>query len=445
MNKLKVGYLSLVKGSWINESLESQRAKALQALGSLDCEVVDCGKLVQNEKEAAEVAGAFSDAKVDCLLVHFITFSLGSIVPMAARKLNVPVIFWSEPEPPMEGGRLAANSFCATNMNAHALWRMGMKYSFVYGTSETARARLESQFKVICCMKALNALRVGSVGGRVPGFYTSNFDELALLEKFGIQTEKLTMLELIEDARNILSGEQNSASGIVDDLKNNGVAPEEINKLAALYAAFVNASEKHNVDAFAVRCWPEFGDIYGIGVCAVLGLLTDNGIVAGCEGDVLGTVSMLMGEMLSGSKPFFCDLISFDENENTGIAWHCGAAAPSLCREDCEPELCKHSIMDGGGAKGVVCEFPLKPGPVTMLRLGERRDGGYRLFVAVGEAQKTEQLLKGNPLKIKFERDIKEMIGTIVDNGIEHHYALAHGNIAEELKLFSKWLDIEIL
>jgi hypothetical protein len=55
MNKLKVGYLSLVKGSWINARLEGERQKALKALSKLDVELVDCGLLIQSEVEAEQV------------------------------------------------------------------------------------------------------------------------------------------------------------------------------------------------------------------------------------------------------------------------------------------------------------------------------------------------------------------------------------------------------
>ena len=119
MKKVKVGYLSLVKGSWINDKLAGQRTDALNMLNSLDIELADCGGLIQNEAQAAEAIEKFADVKVDCLVVHFLTFALGACAPSAAKKLGVPVIFWSVPEPPMQGGRLQANSFCAINMN----WR----------------------------------------------------------------------------------------------------------------------------------------------------------------------------------------------------------------------------------------------------------------------------------------------------------------------------------
>ena len=447
MKKIKVGYLSLVKGSWINERLAGQRAEALKMLSELDIEPVDCGGLIQNEAQAAEAVEHFASSSVDCLLIHFLTFALGACAPSAAKKLGVPVIFWSVPEPPMRGGRLQANSFCAANMNAHALWRMGLRYSFVYGDNDSVREKLCGKFLVVRAIRELARLRIGSVGGRVPGFYTSNYDELGLCAKFGVETEKITLLEVVDKARKILEGSKEPVCAAADKVRVRDVTAEELRKLKALYQALAETAEKYRLSTFALRCWPDVNDIYGLGICGLIGMLNESGCITACEGDVLGAVAMKLAQWLTdGAVPFFCDWIAFDERENTGVVWHCGAAAPALCPAGCSPQFCKSSIIDGGGVKGVTCEFPLKPGRVTMLRLGETREQGkYRLFAAAGTALDTDQILRGNPLNVKFDRRIPEMIDTVIENGIEHHYVVVHGDIMDKLRLFAKWMDLEIL
>jgi L-fucose isomerase-like protein len=445
MSKLKVGYLSLVKGSWINDRLEGQRREALKALATLDVDIVDCGLLIQNEVEAESVYRHFEEARVDVILAHFVTFSLGSIVPGMAVKLRKPVVFWSEPEPPMTGGRIAANSFCATNMNAHALWKMKLKYSLVYGHVDTAIPELARQFKVLDCVKGLQHVRIGSLGGRVPGFYTSDFNELAMREKFGAEVEGITLLELVKAAEAVKGKELADAVSLVRGRSKCLVSEDELNKGAALFAAFQALTKKYRLDAWTVRCWPEFSDLYGIGVCHILGCMTCAGIPAACEGDVYGALAMLTVKALSGSDAFFCDLISFDQTGDTGLFWHCGAAPVSLCKPGCMPELRKHSIIDGGDKKGIAVEFPLKPGPVTVIRIGDTRDGnGYRLLSIAGEGIETGQELHGTPLSVRFTRPAAELVDQLIDSGFEHHYVLCHGNIVKELRQFAKLLDLEL-
>ena len=348
------------------------------------------------------------------------------------------------PEPPMQGGRLSSNSFCASNLNAHILWKQDKKYRFIYGTPDKIWDLLEPEVNVLSTIKNLRKVKIGLVGYRVPGFYTSNFNELELHRVLGIEVHHVSLLELVNEADNIPAGELARWVEKYNHIPRETVSNEEYQKGIRLYMAFKKVSEKYNLDAYAVKCWPEFGDIYGIGVCAVLGLLIDDGLLCGCEGDMYGTVNMVIGNMLTGKSPFFCDLISFNETENTGMVWHCGAAAPSLCKAGCSTALCKHSIMDGGGIKGITHHFPLKEGPVTLSRIGEGKDG-FRMLVATGKGLDTAQVLKGNPLNIKFDCKINDLIGTVISEGFEHHYVVIHENISSELKELCYWLDIKTI
>ncbi len=446
MTSLKVGYLSLVKGTWINARLEAQRQAALSALAGLNVDLVDCGGLIQSEAEADRVGLAFEAAGVDVILAHFLTFSLGSIVPGLAVRLRKPVLFWSEPEPPMTGGRIAANSFCATNMNAHALWKMRLKYALVYGTAETVMPELQRKLKTLACIKHLQRVRIGSLGGRVPGFYTSNFNELAMREKFGVEVEGITLLELVKLAESQPDAARAEALRRLTDGVDSQVTEAELHQGAALLAAFNQLTQHYRLDAWTARCWPEFAEHYGIGVCHVLGCMTGSGVPAACEGDVYGALGMLVVKALSGSDPFFCDLIAFDPQGDTGLFWHCGAAPLSLCRKGCRPQIRTHSIIEGGGKKGIAAEFPLKAGPVTVLRIGETRDGsGFRLLRLAGEALETAQMLHGTPLQVRFERPARELADRLVKSGFEHHYVLCHGDIRTELRDFADWLDLELL
>ncbi|KKR04713.1 MAG: hypothetical protein UT30_C0004G0026 [Candidatus Uhrbacteria bacterium GW2011_GWF2_39_13] len=447
MKKIKAAYLSLVKGSWITDLLEKRRKTSLKALETLDnVEIIDCGQLVQNEAEAEKICRKFEDEKVDVIIAHYITFSLGGIVPGMAAKLRKPVLFWSEPEPAMKGKRIEANSFCATNMNAHALWKMNLKYDFIYGNAASAVPEIQRRINVIACVNHLRNVRIGSAGGRVPGFYTSNFSELEMREKFGVEAEGVTLLEIVKrtetaSKKSLVKAREVLMNGCVCG----NVSEEELNKGTALLASFMELTEKYHLDAWTVRCWPEFSDLYGIGVCHLLGCLTGLNIPAACEGDMYGALAMLISESLTGKPSFFCDLISFDPDGDTGLFWHCGAAPVALCRKGCKPTINKHSIIDGGDKKGLACEFPLEAGPVTVLRISESRDRKvFRLMTISGDGIETEQLLKGNPLKVKFRRSASEITETLIENGFEHHYVMARGDIAKDLKFFAKLLELEL-
>lgn len=449
--KFKIGYLPLTKANWSNATLEAEREQAKKFLESLpDVSVIGGSRMNDFEDKAIRELEFFERERPDLIVAHFLTFSLGVVVPMFARRLQAPVVLWSAKEPDPHGGRLQNNSFCAANMNSHFLYRMRVPYFHVHADAGSAKAEqgLRQAIRVTRTVRMLQRMRIGVIGGRVPGFFTSSCDEMLLRTKIGPEIKYITEHEVIECARHLSKEELDAAlQTILADAPEDptdGPGEEQLKKSAALFAAVGKMRDKFLVNTFAVRCWPEFiaDDLYGIAVCSTLGHLTNHGIVTACEGDAYGAVMMRIAQEVSGDLPFFCDLI-VAEGEY-GVAWHCGAAPCGLCKAGYQPRLCHSATVEGGGVKGVTCEFPLKPGRVTIARLGEKRDGdGFRMLIAAGDGLDTGLFVRGNPLKIKFDAGCDKLRETIINQGFEHHYALAYGDLTADLLALCRVLDIE--
>jgi L-fucose isomerase-like protein len=444
MKEITVGYMGLSKASWKTPKICGLMDQALASLNTLPVKVVSAPELTTTEAEAIELSEKFVREGVNVVIMHFASFPVGAIIPAVAQRIKVPIILFANPEEPEAGGVWSQNSFCGANMAAYVLNKMDCKYRFAWGKSEVLAETVKSELSVVTAVDTLANTRIGLVGGRVPGFYTSNFDEMKLRSSFGTTVELIDLIELVETAKNI-SGEElaegvnavrESASGIC------AVSDKELEQAGNLFMAFRKLAVKYDLDSFAIRCWPEFSDIYGIAPCAVIGMLNDVGIAASCEGDIPGALTMKLQQALAGGGfPFFVDLISFDYNDNTGVVWHCGAAPSKLCRRFDETVLCKHGRVDGGDKKGVTNEFSLKPGRVTMAKIDETPDG-YRMLIAPGTALDTDKFIRGNPLRIKFDGDMKALISTIMNKGFEHHYSVIHADVKDELLAFCEIMNI---
>ena len=447
----KIGYLPLTKVNWTNETLENARKNAKAYLASLPgVEVIGGDSMIDLESRAVQELDYFEKERPDMVVAHLMTFSLGVVVPMFAQRLNVPVVLWSMKEPDPNGGRLQNNSFCSANMNAHYMYRMHIPYFHVHAEPGSAEASklLNKAIRVSRTIKTLKRTRVGVIGGRVPGFFTSSCDEMMLRTKIGPEIKFITEHEVIETAKKLTDAEMDAAlKTILSDAPchpTDGPTDEQLRKSAALYAAVTKMKDKFLVDTFAMRCWPEFilNDLYGITVCSTIGHLTNHGFLCACEGDAYGAVMMRMAQELTGDLPFFCDMIVMEGDY--GVAWHCGAAPCGLCKPGFQPYLRKSATVEGGGVKGVTDEFPLKPGRVTLARLGEKRDGdGFRMLIATGEAVDTDLFVRGNPVKIKFDAGCDKLRDVVINNGWEHHYALSYGDILPELLDICRILDVE--
>ena len=443
MTKLRVGYACLARlnfdGDYANRLLE----QSVEQLDSLDVDLIHRSELTVTEEDAKSIANYFNEEKADVAVIQYGTFSLGTLMPILAQELSVPIILWGVPEPSLNG-RLRSNSFCGINMNAHTLMRLQRPYDYIFCMPEEAPGELEPLLRALHCIKQVRQIRVGLVGYRVPGFYTSTFDELGLRRQLGVEVHHITLAEVFEEAQKVdETSRMREAEAIRSEAGASEITEEELDKAAALFLGFKNLVEKYNLDTLAVKCWPEFASSYGIAVCSTLGRLNDAGILTSCEGDVYGVVTMTIAHVLSGKTPMFADFVAVNEQKNTGVAWHCGAAPVSLAADRAQVKLCKHSVVDGGGKKGVTVEFPVRDeGAVTMVQLSVGRDG-LRLFFAGGEAVKMDSLLCGNPLNVRFDCPISQLTKSIVEEGLEHHYSMVHADIRTELRRLAKWLDIE--
>ena len=448
---LKVVYLPLTKANWVNAELEDARAKSRAFLAALPgVTVVGGDKMVEDEAGAMAVLEKYRNEGVDLVVAHLLSFSLGVVLPRFAKVLNVPVVLWAIPEPPPNGGRLRANSFCAANMFSHILYKLYVPYFNVFGniSDEDTAKQLTSAVNVTRTLACLKELRIGSIGGRVPGFFTSDYDEMLLRNKIGTEVVPLTALEAVALSRDLPEAEKEAAKKILlqDACLHATDAPTDaqFDKSAALFAAVRKMMDKYMLGAVTLRCWPEViaDEMFGITLCSTVGHLNNHGTLAVCEGDVYAAVMLTAMRELTGQNVFFCDIIKLDGD--FGVAWHCGAAPCSLCKPGFKPEIRRSSTVGGGGVKGCVCEFPLKPGRVTFARIGETRDGsGFRLLITTGEGLDTDLNVRGNPLKVKFDAGCDVVRKELLNNGWEHHFAMAYGDLTEELLALGRALNIE--
>ncbi|KIL38618.1 hypothetical protein SD70_25340 [Gordoniibacillus kamchatkensis] len=165
--------------------------------------------------------------------------------------------------------------------------------------------------------------------------------------------------------------------------------------------------------------------------------LTDDGIVTGCEGDVLGTITSSIMREFAGSPPFLADIVHADYGSNEVTLWHCGAAPFSLAAPGE-----KVILGEEFGIGGLNVEFPLKSGVVTMARLGYI-DGEYRMLVTTGEALKIGPIVRGTVAQVKCDASAKTLMDKLIYDGWEHHLAMIYGDVAAELEQLCKILKIE--
>lgn len=451
MKKLKIGYAALAKTSFDMELAEGYRSKALALLKGFDnIEVIDAGKIVTLESEVSNVSNKFKDKQIDLLLVHYCTFSLGTITPALVMNLNVPVILLSTPEADFEGNRVRSNSFCALNLNTYTLYNLKKKHRYIFKSLDDSSLKKDFQviFIAIQTLKNLANSRVGLIGSRAPGFYTSNFNELKLLNELGVVVEHIDISKVYQGAERIGVDEAKLQGEVLLKTINyqTKVTGNHLDKLVRTHTSFSNLSQEFGLDALAIKCWPEFHADYGTPACAAIGMMNSK-MPTAAEGDVYGAVTMLMQRYITGEIPFFSDFIYSDEKENTGIFWHCGCASMELAGDRSEITLDNFAGKPKGAPdKGCVMNFQIfsENKRVTVNRLGTDCEGNFRLLDITGKNIKGNLEIRGNYSQLKFDSPVESVRRGILDNGFEHHYSLIMQDISAIVEEISFWKGFKL-
>jgi L-fucose isomerase-like protein len=201
-----------------------------------------------------------------------------------------------------------------------------------------------------------------------------------------------------------------------------------------VYTALKSFIKERMLNALAVGCYPH---LMGK-VCLAASLLGEEGIPVACEGDVNGALGMLILTQLSEGATHNTDLLNPTE-DNAIVFSHCGSSDFSLANDLSEVTLSPVRLMD----RGLCCLFTAKPGPVTLVNIVPTMNS-YKMGVMFGDAVRTEMIFPGNPLKVRFDADIKEILTGIADEGLGHHWMAAYGDLRVQLADFARMIGCQL-
>lgn len=400
--------------------------KKLKVIENVDWEIVS--DLTINSEDAQNAAHYLISKEIDGLICISGTFALGHLILELNKVVERPILLWGLEELPYDGGKIRLNSICGLNLNASNLYKAGVKnYHIVIG-NEIDQDWLDA----IRIIKGFNSAHIGIIGNRAQGFFNLDIDELDLYKHLGILIDHYELDELFNfniDEKEVSRRKKQIQS--IFDVSN--INMEQLDKVSELTVKFDNFIKDHNLNAIAVRCWPEFAANYGIAPCAAMSILQAEGKILSCEGDILGSLSMLAHRAIGGESPFLADFSQVNLKNNFTLLWHCGVAAYNLW--DGQSERSLDTYFANG--KGVTADFVMKSGNISILRI-DYALGEYRIFLQKANGIPMEKELKGTYVKVTFNDDVSTVINKLIQNGIAHHISVVYGDFIRPFEIFAK-------
>ena len=461
MKKLKIGFMAgFMDGfSEVGIDLFKRYQKELDRMGeTMGFETVHYKKVMLTLKDAREIREDLDARDVDFLLLFHPSYIIGDNV-FEVMKTRARVGLWAIEEPRDEGPMPLA-SFVNLSQNAsiarHNFKGAQKKVKWFFGPIDGPlfKPRFEITVKALLAVKNLRGARVAQIGKLADGHINHYNDVRDIYEHLGVD---VTRDYEVEDV--LAMGEKIPKSLVeheLDDLRSkttsDRIGESKIVDSVRMYLAVKQICEEQGYSACAFSCWPKLMPLKGMSGCLVNALLNNAGIAAGCEADVLGTVSMLALRIFSsGQSVVLMDLPKFDFSDNTLMLWHCGTS-PFDMADSKGVKLERHyfaeySKQDVLKDCGPITDVRFRPSEITVFRFtgdaqsfyyftGKTFDGGKKTFNG-SRGWVKDLALNGEPVKAL------DLMNTMLVRGLPHHHPMVMADVGNCIEELAWWLGLK--
>ena len=299
--------------------------------------------------------------------------------------------------------------------------------SWIRQQNDTCRILHDDPEQIVDAIQALQlrtlmqGQRIGVLGTPSDWLVSSNVNRAEALARWGTtfidipisRVEEYFAEEKAEDAE---AEADKFIAGAVKMVEPN---KEEVVKAVRLYHAIRRLVHEEQLNAVTVRCFDLIGSCHTTG-CLALSLLNDEGIIAGCEGDLPSVFTMLLSKRLTGADAFMANPSRIRDKEV--LFAHCTIGL----NQTRQYIVRSHFESDSGVAiQGLMREHH----PVTVVKAG----GKNLDRIAFTPAILTEN--QNDPKKCRTQillRTKSEELSTyLLTNSIGNHHIILQGNHVE--------------
>ncbi len=460
MKKLNIGFVAgFMDGfSKVGLDLFAEYQKQLELLSDkMGFEVINYKKVMLTLKDAREIRADLDERGVDFLLLFHPSYIVGDLV-FEVMKSRADMGLWAIQEP-REEGPMPLASFVNLSQNSgiarHNFKGEGKKVKWFFGPIDGLffMPRFDITVKALLVKKNLRDAKVAQIGKLADGHINHYSDVRDIYRSLGVDVSRDYEVEDIIDRgeqvpENLVRKELNA---LYTSTSKERISDNKIVDSVKMYLAIRQICEENEYSAVAFSCWPKLMPLKGMSGCLINALLNNVGIPAGCEADVLGTVSMLALKYLAGTSTALMDLPTFDTEDNSLQLWHCGTA-PFDMADVKGVKLEKHYFADYTSKEnlkdcGPITDVHFRDSDVTVFRFtGEADCFYYFTGKTFNEGKKTFDGSRGwmSDLKLYGEPvSVIDLMNTMLVNGLPHHYPMVLSNVGKYIEEFAYWMGLK--
>jgi L-fucose isomerase-like protein len=293
----------------------------------------------------------------------------------------------------------------------------------LFGEPAEIASEIGREIQIAEAWDGLRFSRIGLIGEPSEWLVASDVDRAFLKGRLSIELVEIEIDQLISKigaegaTKRTLGAFQRRAEATVEP------DGDDLRGAAAIYKSLRGLVDEHRLAACTVRCFDLVQRLENTG-CYALSRLSDEGIPAGCEGDLQSLFSLYVAYLLTNQPAFMGNIASIDASQRTiGLA-HC------TCPLSMAAAYSIRSHFESGLGVAIAGTIPV--GPCTVFRFGGERLN--RLFIREGtieEAAHRDDLCR---TQVRVRSD--EPVDALLDAPLGNHHILLAGHHRETIERF---------
>lgn len=434
--------------------LRESTAYVVGRFEQLNGEVVDVG-FVSDAQEATRAAEQLRVADCDLIVMFITTYLTSSMVLPIAQRAKTPVLVIDlQPTEKMDHGIFGTGEWlaycgqCSIPEIGNVFRRADIPFRSVSGylRQESAWHRIEQWVRAADVRAALRNARHGLMGHLYPGMLDVSTDLTLLSTTFGSHVEVLEFDDLRYRVDHVTDSEAGERMELAREIftVDSSVVDEDFLWGAKVSVGLDRLVEDFELDSLAYYHRGLDGEQHerlGAGMILGASLLTARGIPTTGEYELRTTVAQLVTQV-AGAGGSFCEIQALNFEDNVVEMGHDGPAHLAVSSRG--PLLRGLGVFHGKRGWGVSVEFDVQHGPVTLLGLGQDRDGSLAFIASEGVVAPGPLLEIGNTTsRVDFSRDPGEWVDEWSATGIGHHWSLSLGHRAADYAAVANLLGVE--
>lgn len=284
--------------------------------------------------------------------------------------------------------------------------------NIITGSEEQIAFFLEHFIHTHIVFNELAENRLGVIGEPSDWLIASKVDPKEVYDRYHFHIVSIPMEELYKE----IDKNEVVKTPRLPELKEKWKNEDVLNRALNIYGAIKRLVKKYKLNGLTIRCF-DIVKKYKNTACLALALLNDEGITAGCEGDVPSLITMHILSHLGNVPCFMANPSTIDYKDQSIVFSHC--TIPFKMTNEYSLDTHFESGL-GIGIKG-----EMRPGPITIAKICPDLTS---LFIDQGEI--TENLSLNNYCRTQIKVSLDNGFKDLLEVSFGNHLIISYGTYA---------------